>query len=66
MDHVHTFSMQAKVHGYHVYKSIWDAAHDGAIVEGFSLKLPLGSGSTGTFGLASQQKYFVTILPYHR
>ena len=28
MDHVHTFSVQAMVCGYHVYKSIWDAACD--------------------------------------
>jgi len=32
MDHVHAFSMQAMVHGYHVYKLIWDAACDDDIL----------------------------------
>ena len=31
MDHVHTFSVQAVVRGYHVYKSIWDAACDDVV-----------------------------------
>ena len=32
MDHVHTFSVQVMVCGYHVYKSIWDAACDDDIL----------------------------------
>ena len=32
MDHIHTFSMQAMVRGYHVYKLIWDAACDDDIL----------------------------------
>ena len=32
MDQVHTFSVQAMVYGYHVYKSIWDAACDDDIL----------------------------------
>ena len=31
MDHVHTFSVQAMVHGYHVY-NLWDAACDDDIL----------------------------------
>lgn len=29
---MHTFSVQAMVHGYHVYKSIWDVACDDDIL----------------------------------
>ena len=32
MDHMHTFSMQAMVRGYHVFKLIWDAACDDDIL----------------------------------
>ena len=32
MDHMHTFSVKAMVRGYHVYKSVWDAACDDNIL----------------------------------
>ena len=32
VSHVHTFSVQSMVCGYHVYQSVWDAACDGEIL----------------------------------
>ena len=32
VSHVHTFSVQSMVRGYHVYQSVWDAACDGEIL----------------------------------
>ena len=32
VSHVHTFSVQSMVLGYHVYQSVWDAACDGKIL----------------------------------
>ena len=30
--HMHTFSVQSMIRGYHVYKSIWNPASDGKIL----------------------------------